>query len=211
MGARKTNLIGGSGFFRPTPPRGAGGGARQCNRQCRAARGPGLPPPEGGGLGRVRAYGYGGFKRFSPGGTVPEGKSALVFKEMTITDEAGLVDFRGSLRSSSKWAPNNPSSSGVYNVKGFLTVWGLVPARGAPIPSPDCPPERLRPCLSGGAPNLGLSEQPGQAGSRRTARVTPKLHPRAQPATCTGWLLSWTNPLKPRLPRGPGFRRVIPR
>jgi len=36
-----------------------------------------------------------------------------MFEETTITDPACHVDYRGSLRSSSKWLPNNPSSSGV--------------------------------------------------------------------------------------------------
>jgi len=36
-----------------------------------------------------------------------------MFEETTITDPACHVDYRGSLRSSSKRLPNNPSSSGV--------------------------------------------------------------------------------------------------
>lgn len=45
------------------------------------------------------------------GGQYPEARPHYVFKEMTITDEAGLEDFRGSLRSSSKLAPSNCSLS----------------------------------------------------------------------------------------------------
>lgn len=47
------------------------------------------------------------------GGTVPKGKSALVFRMMMITENANHMDYRVSLRPSSKQVPSNPSSNRV--------------------------------------------------------------------------------------------------
>ena len=44
---------------------------------------------------------------------MPEGKAALMFKETLITESASHKSYRGSLRSSSKQAPSNPSPNGV--------------------------------------------------------------------------------------------------
>jgi len=46
-------------------------------------------------------------------GPSPRGWATTVFEETMITDPACHMDFRGSLRSSSKRVPNNPSSNGV--------------------------------------------------------------------------------------------------
>jgi hypothetical protein len=48
-----------------------------------------------------------------------------VFEETLITDDACHKDYRGSLRSSSKRAPNNPSPNGISNgiYRGFSLVF----------------------------------------------------------------------------------------
>lgn len=52
-------------------------------------------------------------RQSKPGGLVPEGKAALMFEVTLITENANHKRYRGSLRSSSKRVPSNPSSNGV--------------------------------------------------------------------------------------------------
>lgn len=48
-----------------------------------------------------------------PGGPAPGGEAASVFEQTSVTVNASHECYRGSLRSSSKRVPNNPSSNGV--------------------------------------------------------------------------------------------------
>jgi len=59
---------------------------------------------------------------------VPEGKAALMFEVMSITENASHESFRGSLRSSSKQVPSNPSPNGVmrFFVLGGKQVGGAL-------------------------------------------------------------------------------------
>ena len=66
------------------------------------------------------------------GGQRPKGEAARLFKEMSITDYACHEDYRGSLRSSSKWVPNNPSSNGVSQLPcrvRYSAPWSPPPHR----------------------------------------------------------------------------------
>jgi len=51
--------------------------------------------------------------RSEPRGSVPEGKTAQLFKLTLITENANHKDYHVSLRSSSMQVPSNPSPNGV--------------------------------------------------------------------------------------------------
>jgi len=74
-------------------------------------------------------------------GPPPKGWDTSVFEETMITDPACHMDFRGSLRSSSKRVPNNPSPNGVlfaaqYLLQGPWEKNPASPAGGTECPSP---------------------------------------------------------------------------
>jgi len=64
----------------------------------------------------------------SQGGQYPvRGKATLVFKANPITVDANHGWYRGSLRSSSKWVPSNPSSNGVLDRFFLGEPWSSSP------------------------------------------------------------------------------------
>jgi len=132
---------------------------------------------------------------------VPEGKAALMFEVMSITENASHESFRGSLRSSSKQVPSNPSPNGVMS---FFCA-GREAGRGSP--ETPCPAIYTQPQDNA---TRGRVPHPPVSAVLSTRRFTSTGYSRVKPLQLTGgrsigrvnnrrtWSFQWLARPKPR-------------